>query len=179
MATGTFIDEYNALSARVEGLYDVVSAAGAEGVLPQVRNTYNLPSYISSIVALHPPVYDTLSGDLELGQVPLSVDLSYKSGAYYTTDQLIYIAPKNGIVTLVFVGNGISTGAIGIIKVSRGGTGAKMVVGQVAVKNDAHVCLQVPVREGDHIYFLGDNTEHSHISAGIRMNALSASFFVL
>lgn len=46
---GSFIDEYNALSARVVGLYDVAHSVGATASLPSDLNTYNLSGYIGSI----------------------------------------------------------------------------------------------------------------------------------
>lgn len=171
-------EEIDYLKARVANVYDCLSAAGAEGPVPQTRSTYNLPNYISSIVAYRPPVYDALSGDLELGQVPLSIDLSYNSGAYLQ-DQLAYIAPENGLLTFVMRGNGITNGAIGRIKVAHGDSGTHMVVGEVAVKNDIEACVQALVRKGDYVYFQGDNTAHDTASGGLRLNAISASFYRL
>lgn len=46
---GTFIDEYNALSARIVGLYDVAQSVGAEASMPSALTTYNLSGYIGSI----------------------------------------------------------------------------------------------------------------------------------
>lgn len=46
---GTFIEEYNDLSARIVGLYDVAQKVGAEGSMPSALTTYNLSGYIGSI----------------------------------------------------------------------------------------------------------------------------------
>ena len=46
---GSFIDEYNALSARVVGLYDMAQSVGATASLPSDLNTYNLSGFIGSI----------------------------------------------------------------------------------------------------------------------------------
>lgn len=46
---GSFIDEYNALSARVVGLYGVAQSVGATASLPSDLNTYNLSGFIGSI----------------------------------------------------------------------------------------------------------------------------------
>lgn len=46
---GTFIDEYNALSARIVGLYDVAQSVGATASIPAALTTYNLSGYIGSI----------------------------------------------------------------------------------------------------------------------------------
>lgn len=46
---GTFIDEYNALSARIAGLYGVAQSVGAEDSMPSALTTYNLSGYIGSI----------------------------------------------------------------------------------------------------------------------------------
>ena len=46
---GSFIDEYNALSARVVGLYGVAQSVGATASLPSDLNTYNLSAFIGSI----------------------------------------------------------------------------------------------------------------------------------
>ena len=46
---GTFIDEYNALSARIAGLYGVAQSVGAEASIPSALTTYNLSGYIGSI----------------------------------------------------------------------------------------------------------------------------------
>ena len=46
---GSFIDEYNALSARVVGLYNVAQSVGATASLPSDLNTYNLSNFIGSI----------------------------------------------------------------------------------------------------------------------------------
>ena len=46
---GTFIEEYNDLSARIVGLYDVAQSVGAEGSIPSALTTYNLSGYIDSI----------------------------------------------------------------------------------------------------------------------------------
>lgn len=46
---GSFIDEYNALSARVVGLYSVAQSVGATASLPADLNTYNLSNFIGSI----------------------------------------------------------------------------------------------------------------------------------
>lgn len=46
---GTFIEEYNDLSARIVGLYDVAQKVGAEDSMPSALTTYNLSGYIGSI----------------------------------------------------------------------------------------------------------------------------------
>lgn len=133
---------------------------------------------MQTINALKPPVYNTLSGDLELGQVPLSVDLSYNSGAFYN-DQAVYVAPENGLITFVMLGYGVGNGAVGRIKVQHQGSNEILTVGESGVKNDQEGVVQALVRKGDTIYFQGDNTNHDHTAAGLKIQSLSASFFRL
>lgn len=124
------------------------------------------------------PQYDPAIGDMALGEVPISISLDWNSGAYLQ-DQLAYIAPANGFITFTMLGNGVTNGAIGRIKVSHGENGTRMTVGQAAVKNDTEACVQALVREGDCIWFQGDNTAHDTAVGGLRLNAISASFFAL
>ena len=49
MSTGTFIEEYNALSLRISSVYDVAQAKGATAPMPATRDTYGLSTYIGSI----------------------------------------------------------------------------------------------------------------------------------
>ena len=57
MATGTFIEEYNALSLRISSIYDVAQAKGATAAMPATRDTYGLSSYIQSIPTWHASDY--------------------------------------------------------------------------------------------------------------------------
>ena len=57
MSTGTFIEEYNALSGRISALYDVAQAKGATAPMPATRDTYGLSTYINSIPTWHASDY--------------------------------------------------------------------------------------------------------------------------
>lgn len=87
---GTFIEEYNDLSARIVGLYDVAQKVGAEGSIPSALTTYNLSGYIDSI-----PGYKHFSDYVQDGLI-LGWDGIENSGVGIHAQQLSAVYDHSG-----------------------------------------------------------------------------------